>query len=76
MGTEGTSVTEGLEIWAAGGMEQVGLFINSTDRLSPLGSGCSILKRTGQHANALIRKCRYNIPGSLTAAMQYSINNI
>lgn len=71
MGTEGTSVTEGLEIWATGGMEQVGLFISSTDRLSPLGSGCNILKRTGQQSIALIRKCRHNIPGSLTAAMQY-----
>lgn len=44
MGAEGTSVTAGLEAWAAGGTEQVGLFISSTGRLSPLGSGCNILK--------------------------------
>lgn len=43
MGTEGTSVTAGLDAWAAGGTEQVGLFISSTGRLSPLGSGCNIL---------------------------------
>lgn len=45
VGAEGTSVTAGLESWAAGGTEQVGLFISSTGRLSPLGSGCNILKK-------------------------------
>lgn len=57
MGAEGTSVTAGLEAWAAGGTEQVGLFISSTGRLSPLGSGCNILKKTkikqvNMHQNA------------------------
>lgn len=51
MGAEGTSVTAGLEAWAAGGTEQVGLFISSTGRLSPLGSGCNILKKQKQITN-------------------------
>lgn len=40
-----TSVTAGgLGVWAAGGTEQVGLFISRTGRLSPLGGGWNILK--------------------------------
>lgn len=82
MGAEGTSVTAGLESWAAGGTEQVGLFISSTGRLSPLGSGCNILKKkkrkekTGQHANALPSKCRYKGLGCLRASVQHRIIDI
>lgn len=53
-----TSVTGGgLGVCAAGGTEQVGLFIRRTGRLSPLGGGWNILKEDTRKVWELLHLC-------------------